>query len=53
MEPTNEALIDHAASDLNPKMVGDRLFGDVGCALITRKGNFYLFPRREWSEPVV
>ena len=53
MEPTNEALIDHAASVLNPKMVGNRLFGDVGCALITRDGNLYLLPRQEWSEPVV
>jgi cytidine deaminase len=42
MEPTNEELISHAANVLNPKMVGDRLFGDVGCALITREGNFYL-----------
>jgi len=42
MEPTNEVLIDHATSVLNPKMVGDRLFGDVGCALITREGNLYL-----------
>jgi cytidine deaminase len=42
MEPTNEALIDHAASVLHPKMVGDRLFGDVGCALITSDGNLYL-----------
>ena len=23
-------------------MVGDRLFGDVGCALISRSGNLYL-----------
>jgi hypothetical protein len=52
MEPTNEALIEYAASVLNPKMVGDRLFGDVGCALITREGNLYLLSRREWSEPV-
>jgi cytidine deaminase len=42
MEPTNEVLIDHATSVLNPKMVGDRLFGVVGCALITREGNLYL-----------
>jgi len=42
MEPTNEQLIYNAASVLNPKIVGDRLFGDVGCALITRDGNLYL-----------
>jgi cytidine deaminase len=42
MEPTDGELIDHAASVLNPKMVGDRLFGDVGCALITSGGNLYL-----------
>ena len=27
---------------LNGRMVGDRLFGDVGCALTTRDGNLYL-----------
>jgi hypothetical protein len=48
-EPTNEAVIDHAPSVLNAKMVGDRFFGGVGCALITRDGNLYLIPRREWS----
>src|SRR5215210_6592277 len=42
MEPTNEELPDHAASVLSPKLVGDRLFGDVGCALITTDGNRYL-----------
>ena len=40
--PTNEELISSAASVLNPRMVGDRLFGDVGCALTTRDGNLYL-----------
>ena len=40
--PTDEELISNAASVINPKMVGDRLFGDVGCALITRDGNLYL-----------
>ncbi len=39
---TNEELINNAASVINPRMVGDRLFGDVGCALITRSGNLYL-----------
>lgn len=38
---TNEELIDRAVSVLNPKMVGDRLFGDVGSALITDDGNLY------------
>lgn len=46
-EPADEELISSAASVINPKMVGakmvgDRLFGDVGCALITRVGNLYL-----------
>jgi cytidine deaminase len=41
-EPADEELISSAASALNPKMVGDRLFGYVGCALITRVGNLYL-----------
>jgi cytidine deaminase len=40
--PTNEELINNAASVINPRMVGDRLFGDVGCALTTRDGNLYL-----------
>jgi cytidine deaminase len=41
-ELTNEELINSAASVINPKMVGDRLFGDVGCALVTGSGNLYL-----------
>ena len=41
-EPTNEELIDSAAGVINPKWVGDRLFGDVGCALVTRRGTLYL-----------
>jgi hypothetical protein len=40
--PTNEELIIDAASVINPKIVGNRLFRDVGCALITRGGNVYL-----------
>ena len=40
--PTDEELINNAASVINPKMVGDRLFGDVGCALLSRSGNLYL-----------
>lgn len=38
---TNEELIDAATGVLNPRMVGDRLFGDVGCALVTEDGNLY------------
>jgi cytidine deaminase len=41
-DPTNEELINDAAGVLNPRMVGGRLLGDVGCALITRSGNLYL-----------
>lgn len=39
---TNGQLIEEAASVINPVMVGDRLFGDVGSALLTRGGNVYL-----------
>jgi cytidine deaminase len=39
---TNEELIERAASVINPRRVGDHLFGDVGCALVTDKGNVYL-----------
>ena len=38
---TNEQLIEAATGVLKPKMVGDRLFGDVGCALLTKDGNLY------------
>ncbi|MGH3146957.1 MAG: cytidine deaminase family protein [Rubrobacter sp.] len=38
---TNEELVEGAVSVLNPRMVGDRLFGDVGSALITDGGNVY------------
>src|SRR5437764_6868262 len=38
---TNEDLIRSAERLLNPKRVGDRLFGDVGSTLITDKGNQY------------
>lgn len=36
-----ENLIERAAAVLNPVVVGDRLFGDVGAALVTDKGNVY------------
>ncbi len=39
---SNEILIDKALSILNPKTVGDKLIGDVGCALVTETGNIYL-----------
>ena len=38
---TSQELIHHAVSVLNPILVGDRIFGDVGVALITRAGNVY------------
>ena len=37
-----EHLIKRAESVVNPRRVGDRLFGDVGCALRTAAGNIYL-----------
>jgi cytidine deaminase len=39
---TTEELIRRAALVVNPRRVGDRLFGDVGCALSTTAGNVYL-----------
>ena len=38
---SNEELIDSAQAVLNPRRVGDRLFGDVGSTLVTDKGNRY------------
>src|SRR5262244_3079761 len=38
---TNPELIKKAEAVLNPQKVGDRLFGDVGAALVTDKGNVY------------
>lgn len=38
---TNDGLIGTAASVIGPKVVGGRLFGDVGCALVTADGNLY------------
>ena len=35
-------LIEKALAVVNPKMIGDRLFGDVGCALLSAGGNLYL-----------
>lgn len=41
-EISNDQLIKKAISVIRPKTVGDRLFADVGCALVTDKGNIYL-----------
>lgn len=38
---TSDELIRQAVSVLNPLMVDDRLFGDVGAALLTKGGNVY------------
>ncbi|WP_206074573.1 cytidine deaminase family protein [Antribacter gilvus] len=38
---TDRELIAQAASVLNPRIVDDRLFGDVGSALLTDVGNLY------------
>ena len=40
-EITNEELIEKAKSVLNPHRLGDYVVGDVGCALVTDKGNIY------------
>jgi len=37
-----DELIGAAAGVLNPHFVGDRLFGDVGAALVTDGGNVYV-----------
>lgn len=39
---TNEALIKKAVSVVSAKQINNSLMGDVGCALITDKGNLYL-----------
>jgi len=41
-EITNEELIERAKSVVNPYKLGDRLIGDVGCALVTDRDNVYL-----------
>lgn len=41
-DTTNEDLIEKAASVINPTKVDNYLVADVGCALITDKGNVYL-----------
>ncbi len=42
MESNSEALIEAAAAVVNPRQIGDRLVGDVGCALVTDKGNVFV-----------
>ncbi len=39
---TNEKLIKLSASVIHPKNIGDHTVGDVGCALLSDKGNVYL-----------
>ena len=39
---TNNDLIDMAASVVNSRKNGDFYMGDVGCALLTKKGNIFL-----------
>jgi cytidine deaminase len=41
-EITNEELIAKARSVVNPREQGGYMMGDVGCALVTDKGNIYL-----------
>ena len=38
---TNDELIRIAERTLNPRTIGDRLFGDVASTLITDRGNLY------------
>ncbi|WP_218027888.1 cytidine deaminase family protein [Streptomyces marincola] len=38
---SNDALIAAAEAVLNPHRVGDRLFGDVGAAVLSAAGNLY------------
>ena len=37
-----ETLIKRAAAVVNPRQIGDRLVGDVGCALVMDQGNIYV-----------
>ncbi|MBI5289147.1 MAG: cytidine deaminase [Chloroflexi bacterium] len=39
---TNDELIARAETVVNPVHVGDRLFGDVGSALVTDRGNVFV-----------
>ncbi|MEO6200679.1 MAG: hypothetical protein ABIX44_05895 [Cryobacterium sp.] len=42
MTMSNRELIVAADAVLNPYAAGDRLFGDVGAALVTDRGNRYV-----------
>jgi cytidine deaminase len=39
---SNDELIQAARAVLNPHVAGDRLFGDVGAAIVTAAGNRYV-----------
>jgi cytidine deaminase len=41
-ENVTDTLIKQAAAVVNPRRIGDRLVGDVGCALVTDQGNIYV-----------
>jgi cytidine deaminase len=38
---SNQELIELATEVMNPKHIGDSFMGQVGCALISEKGNIY------------
>jgi cytidine deaminase len=42
MGNVTDTLIKRAAAVVNPRRIGDRLVGDVGCALVTDQGNIYV-----------
>lgn len=42
MDMTTADLIKRASSVVRPQWIGDRLLGDVGCALLTDQGHIYL-----------
>ena len=42
MEQMTEMLIRRAAGVVNARRIGERLVGDVGCALVTGQGNVYV-----------
>ena len=41
VDPSDEDLVERAAHLLNPHRVGDRLFGDVACVLVTAGGRLF------------
>lgn len=40
-EITNQELIEKAAAVINARNIGDYVVGNVGCALVSEKGNIY------------